>query len=218
MRIQGCDMRVLLRSFLAGILISVGCVVFLMCENKVVGSFLFSFGLFTILNMKLDLYTGKIGYLVKNLNWKYVLDLLIMLVGNFLGTLFVALLIRQTRLNIMDTVNAVTAVKLGDSHISMFILAVFCGMLMFTGVELFRSIESYIGKVLGVVFAVMIFILSGFEHCIADMFYFNLAGNLNVLLLLIIILGNTVGATLLCWLVEISRDKEKTPAKAGGVR
>ncbi len=206
-------MRVLVKGFLAGILVSVGCVVFLMCENKVVGSFLFSFGLFSILNMKLELYTGKIGYLVTNFNLKYALNLLIALVGNFLGTFFVSVLIRLTRLKIMDTVAAVTAVKLGDSCTSMFILAIFCGMLMFLAVELFRSIESYVGKALAVVFAVMVFILSGFEHCIADMFYFNLAGNLNVLLVLVIILGNTVGSVFLSWCYEITKDKEKAFVK-----
>ena len=202
-------MRVLIKSFLAGILVSVGCIVYLMCENKVIGSFLFSFGLFAILNLKLNLYTGKIGYLVTNLNGKYALELLITLAGNFLGTLFVSFLISFTRLKIMYQVAAVTAVKLGDSYISMFILAIFCGMLMYLAVELFRSIESYVGKVLAVIFAVMIFILSGFEHCIADMFYFNLAGNLNVLLLLVLILGNTVGSILLCWCFEMAKDKSK---------
>ncbi|MEA4894164.1 MAG: formate/nitrite transporter family protein [Oscillospiraceae bacterium] len=202
-------MRVLLRGFLAGILISIGCVIYLMCENKIAGSFLFSFGLFTILNMKLDLYTGKIGYLITNRNRKYVCELLIALAGNFLGTLFVSVLIRFTRLNIMDTVAAVTAVKLADSYISMFILAGFCGMLMFLGVDMFRSIESYIGKALAVFFAVMVFILSGFEHCIADMFYFNLAGNLNILLMLIIILGNTAGSLFISWCFELSRGVNK---------
>lgn len=201
-------MRILIRSFLAGILVSVGCVVYLMCENKIVGSFLFSFGLFAVLNLKLNLYTGKIGYLVTNFNGKYALELLITLVGNFLGTLFVSFLIRFTRLKIMDPVAAITAVKLGDRYISMFILAIFCGMMMYLAVELFRSIESYIGKALAVIFAVMIFILSGFEHCIADMFYFNLAGNLNVLLLLVLILGNTVGSIFLCWCCEMAKDKK----------
>ncbi|MFB0920456.1 MAG: formate/nitrite transporter family protein [Oscillospiraceae bacterium] len=211
-------MRVLIRSFLAGILVSVGCVVYLMCENKLVGSFLFSFGLFTILNMKLDLYTGKIGYLVTNFNLKYALQLLIALAGNFLGTLFVSFLIRFTRLKIMDAVAAVTAVKLGDRYISMFILAIFCGMLMFLGVELFRSVESYVGKALAVIFAVMIFILSGFEHCIADMFYFNLAGNLNVPLVLVIILGNTIGSVFLCWCYEMAKDKKQPPVRTVGAR
>jgi len=200
-------MRVLIKSFLAGMLVSMGCVVFIMSPDKIIGSFLFSFALFAIVNMKLDLYTGKIGYLVLNLNWKYAGELGITLVGNFIGTLFTAFMISQTRLDIMELVTKVTQVKLNDSYISMFILAIFCGMLMFLGVDLFRSIESYVGKVLSIVFVVMVFILSGFEHCIADMFYFNLAGNLNLLTLGVIILGNTVGGILLCFLCEKGKPK-----------
>lgn len=204
-------MRVLIKSFLAGMLVSMGCVVFLMSPDKIIGSFLFSFALFAIVNLKLELYTGKIGYLVLNCNWKYARDLTITLIGNFLGTLLTAFVIRQTRMDIMEVVTAVTQVKLNDSYISMFILAVFCGMLMFLGVDLFKSIESYVGKVLSIVFVVMIFIMSGFEHCIADMFYFNLAGNLNMPTLLVVILGNTVGGTLLCFLLEKGKENKQKP-------
>ncbi len=202
-------MRVLIKSFLAGMLVSMGCVVFLMAPDKIIGSFLFSFALFAIVNLKLDLYTGKIGYLVLNCNWKYVRDLGLTLIGNFIGSFFTAFMIRQTRLDIMEIVTTVTQVKLNDSYISLFILAIFCGMLMFLGVELFRSIESYVGKALSIVFVVMVFILSGFEHCIADMFYFNLAGNLNLITLCVIILGNTVGGTLLCFLCEKGKEKKQ---------
>ena len=202
-------MRVLIKSFLAGMFVSMGCVVFLMAPDKIIGSFLFSFALFAIVNMKLDLYTGKIGYLVLNCNWKYARDLGLTLIGNFIGSFFTAFMIRQTRLDIMEIVTTVTQVKLNDSYISLFILAIFCGMLMFLGVELFRSIESYVGKALSIVFVVMVFILSGFEHCIADMFYFNLAGNLNLITLCVIILGNTVGGTLLCFLCEKGKEKKQ---------
>lgn len=201
-------MRVLIRSFLAGVLVSMGGVVYLMSPDKAIGGFLFSFALFAIVNMNLNLYTGKIGYLVLNLNWKYAGMLGITLVGNFLGTLCTAYLIRLTRMDIMEVVTKVTQVKLDDNYISMFILAIFCGMLMFLGVDLFRSIESYVGKALSIIFVVMIFIMSGFEHCIADMFYFNLAGNLNLLTLAVLILGNSVGGTLLCFLCEIGKEKK----------
>ena len=96
-------------------LVSMGCVVYLMAPDKIIGSFLFSFALFSIVNFKLNLYTGKIGYLVLNCNWKYVMDLGLTLAGNFIGTLFTAFVIRQTRLDIMELVTAVTQVKLNDS-------------------------------------------------------------------------------------------------------
>ena len=123
------------------------------------------------------------------------------------------MLIRQTRLDINDAVTTITNVKLNDSYISMLILSVFCGMLMFLGVDLFKTIENYIGKVLSVTFVVMIFILSGFEHCIADMFYFNLAGNLRISVLCTVILGNTIGGLLLCLLRYPESIKGKAKAE-----
>jgi len=211
--VSGCFMWVFIKSVIAGMLIGIGCVVFLMCPDRIVGSFLFSFGLFSILNMELNLYTGKIGYLVLNFNWEYIRDLGITLVGNFIGTLIVALLIKLTRLNIMESVSVITAVKLNDSYISMFILAVFCGMLMYLGVDLFKTIDSYLGKFLSIMFAVMIFILSGFEHCIADMFYFMVAGNLDVVVILIVIFGNTLGGMLLCYLHTLCKKQNSNKEK-----
>ena len=209
---------VLIMSIIAGMLVSIGCVVFLMCPNRIVGSFLFSFALFTILNLKLELYTGRIGYLAKNFKLEYGGELLLTLLGNFLGTFFTALLIRFTRLAALAPVTELTAIKLGDSVVSMFILAIFCGMLMFLAVELFRTVESYLGKVLAVIFSVMVFIHSGFEHCIADMFYFNLAGNLKPGLVLILVLGNSIGALLLCWLLDLANEHAKSATEISSTR
>ena len=63
------------KGFLAGLLISMGCIIYTMCSSKLLGSFLFSFGLFAILHLGLNLYTGKIGYLVTNFNWNYIKEL-----------------------------------------------------------------------------------------------------------------------------------------------
>ena len=45
---------------LAGIAISLGCIVFLSISNKVAGSVLFATGLLTILNFNLNLYIARI--------------------------------------------------------------------------------------------------------------------------------------------------------------
>ena len=52
----------ILKSFLAGVAIALGGYVYLSCENKYVGAFLFSVGLLTVLYFGLNLYTGRIGY------------------------------------------------------------------------------------------------------------------------------------------------------------
>ena len=49
-------------------MIAIGGTVFLSIENKVIGASLFSIGLFGVLIYNLNLYTGKIGYLITNFN------------------------------------------------------------------------------------------------------------------------------------------------------
>ena len=86
----------ILNAFLSGVMISVGGAVYLLCENKIVGSFLFSFGLFTIVQRGFALYTGKVGYIPEN-SPIYILETLITLIGNTFGTAFGAFLLQQTR-------------------------------------------------------------------------------------------------------------------------
>lgn len=85
------NFRELLKAILAGICISIGDSVFLSVENTVIGSFLFSIGLFCVCCGGLNLYTGKVCYLqVKSI--KNYVFLLVVLLGNLLGTLLFSLL------------------------------------------------------------------------------------------------------------------------------
>ena len=51
---------------LAGMSVALGGVVFLSCESKVVGSCLFSIGLFMVCNFGFNLFTGKVCYCAGN--------------------------------------------------------------------------------------------------------------------------------------------------------
>ena len=62
--------------------------------------------------------------------------------------------------------------KLEDSLSGILILAFFCGMLMYIAVDGYKSKGNPVILFLGV----SVFILAGFEHCIANMFYFTVAG------------------------------------------
>jgi len=57
--------NIIKKSILAGILIGLGVIINLQSENPIIGALLFSFGLLTIIQMQLYLYTGKIGFLTK---------------------------------------------------------------------------------------------------------------------------------------------------------
>ena len=86
----------LLKGIFAGIMIGIGGIVFLSLENKIVGALLFSIGLLTICMYGMNLYTGKIGYILIN-KPLYLIELFISLIGNFIGTYITSLAILNTR-------------------------------------------------------------------------------------------------------------------------
>ena len=51
-----------LRAFATGLLIGMGGIVYLSCDNRYVGAALFGTGLFVVLTFGFDLFTGKVGY------------------------------------------------------------------------------------------------------------------------------------------------------------
>ncbi len=181
---------------LAGIAIGIGGTVYLSMDNKTAGALMFTVGLYTICIHGLNLYTGKVGY-APNQPAAYLLDLLVIWAGNLAGTGMAALGVRQTRISgIADKAAALCAVKLQASMASLFLLAVFCGFLMFIAVDGYKQSGSPVILFLGV----GAFILCGFEHCIADMFYFSVAGmwpGRAVAAVLVITLGNSVGGILI---------------------
>ena len=190
--------RIFLKAAAAGITIGIGGAVYLTLENRVIGAVLFGVGLYTIVLNGLFLYTGKVGYLISAKDKKaYILQLIFTWLGNFAGTALAAAAISATRIrNLRRTAEVICKTKLADTPHSILILAVFCGILMYVAVDGFREK----GNPLILFFCVTVFILCGFEHCIANMFYFSLAGAWSlraVIYLLLMILGNSVGGILL---------------------
>lgn len=195
------NIEVLIKSMLAGIMIGIGGTIYLSLDNKIVGSILFAIGLFVIVVYGFNLYTGKIGYLINNFNKKYIRELMITLIGNFIGTFFVGFILRYTRIYTMisDKAKTLAEIKLNDTLISILILSFFCGILMYLAVNTYKEVKD-IGKYLAVFLGVIVFILCGFEHCIANMYYFSVSStwSLNTLLyLLVMILGNSLGGILI---------------------
>ena len=192
-----------LYSVLGGMCIGIGGVVFLSCENKVTGSIFFCLGLFTICTFGLNLFTGKVGYALDNPP-SYIGTLAIIWLGNFIGTGLMALLVRLTRVGdaLAAKADTLAAQKLADNPISILLLAIGCGMCMYIAVHQYKKQESML-RCLFVVFPVMVFILCKFEHVIANMFYFALAGSYlsdtvtTFIYLIVMTAGNSIGGLLL---------------------
>ena len=194
------NFKILLRSILAGVMISIGGTIYLALENKMLGAFLFSIGLFAICTNGFNLYTGKIGYVIDN-KPKYLVELLITLIGNLIGTVACGYLLFLSRIGdkLRLTAATICEIKLNDNLLSIFILAIFCGIIMYLAVDLYKKLNDF-GKYMGIFMGITVFILAGFEHCVANMFYFSMANMWEwktVYYVLVMIAGNSVGSILL---------------------
>ncbi|MBO5667670.1 MAG: formate/nitrite transporter family protein [Lentisphaeria bacterium] len=204
--------KTLLDAFFAGVFIGIAGTVYLCSANAVTGAFLFGFGLLTIVCFQLKLYTGAIGYLVAQGSnfFRYLWELLLIWIGNFAGCFAVGFAVRHTRtLGVIgEKVEAIVRTKIADQPTSLLILSIFCGMLMFTAVDAFKNDKlPAVCRPVMVFLCVMVFILSGFEHCIANMYYFSAADMWSwqtLDLTLLMTLGNSIGGNLFAALVKLS--------------
>lgn len=192
------NIKMFLLAIGAGLAISIGGTVYLSVDNKIIGSLLFAVGLYAIVLNGLFLYTGKVGYLVDQSDKIEYLGLLaITWLGNLAGTWIGAVAVLNTRIQgIRENAVGICETKLADGPLSVFLLAIFCGILMYIAVDGFREKENP----LILFICVSVFILSGFEHCIANMFYFSIAGAWSlktIVYLIIMTLGNSLGGVLI---------------------
>lgn len=192
--------KALVSGILGGGCIALGGAAFLSLESNALGALFFTVGLFTICTLGLNLFTGKVCYVFQR-DRAYALDLPLIWLGNLAGTALVALVIQSTRLSGLAQRAAVLCqAKLADGWLSLFLLGVLCNIFIYIAVEGFGQNPHPLGKYLSLFFGVMVFILCGYEHCVADMFYFTLAGVWSwdtLLRLLVITLGNAVGGVIL---------------------
>ncbi len=204
-------MKTFIRAVMAGVAISVGGMIYLRAENHVVGAFLFSLGLFTIYTFGLDLYTGKVC-MILNKPLKFLSTVLIVYLGNAVGTVGTGYILRATKQSqYIEHASEVVAGKLADNLFSTFIMAIMCGLLMCIAVLGFLNIKDGVGKYLALILPIMVFILSGYEHSIADMFYFSFAnvwGGKALLYINVIALGNLVGGCILPLVTKVTSGEE----------
>lgn len=192
-------------AILAGICISIGCVVNLRVGG-VAGAVLFAFGLTTVVYYGLKLYTGTAGFIRMKGDWTM---LGLVLLGNIIGCLLSAWLIAYAQPDCIEPASKILAGRLAKGPFACFLLAIGCGFIMTTAVEFARK-----GKMLTLLLGVPVFILCGFAHSIADAFYFLVSPAEQVLqadVLIVYIsevLGNFVGCNLYRWMLVFEPKSE----------
>ena len=180
----------------AGICISLGGAVFLAVENRIVGAVLFCVALLCICFKGYALFTGRVGFIPEDHGKDALETLLLCLLGNALGTVLGGSLIRLALPGLGAAALTLCEGKLAQLWWSTLIRGGFCGVLMYLAVSTWRDSKTP----LGILFCIPVFILSGFEHSIADIFYFAASGLVSLrafLFIWVVILGNALGAMIL---------------------
>lgn len=176
-------MKLINKAAAASLFIALG-VGALLIYGAPVGAFLFALGLLAVCTIGCNLFTGKCGYI----NSKQTLKegLIILLVNLITGWVFGFLI----HLSSPDAVIAATAkIITWKFSLSFFIKSFFCGVVMFTAVDIYKRTNNFFGILLGV----PLFILCGWQHCIANIITCGVAATFSPTIFLCIV-GNWLGS------------------------
>lgn len=183
--------KTIIKSILGGICIGMGVLVYSVQKNHI-GAVLFSFGLINIIKCEFYLYTGKVGY------WQSgkTVEFLTILLGNILGVAIIAPLIPDT--------TGIVQAKMQASYLIIFYRSLMCGMIIYLCVNQNPNKTKFLLPVLGV----PLFILSGMEHCIADigLLLGTKLSLQSIIFILVVIIGNSFGSTIFHRMEELCKE------------
>lgn len=210
----------LLMSIMAGIYIALGAQGFMVSyENAFLRAAVFPVGLMLIVIVGGELFTGNclmtFALIQKKITYKeYLKTMVQVFIGNFIGALIVISLLYfggvYKNPKLVETIVKVANAKISMSFLQAFFKGILCNILVSLGVWFAAAAKDTTGKLLGCWFPVMLFVLSGYEHCVANMFYLPLGAIFDQSItlsqiflnnLLPVTLGNFIGGGILIPLV-----------------
>ena len=214
------------KGILAGLAIGLGGFLYVLMVHfvqgelgRVLGSLLFAVGLFTVCTCMLHLYTGKIGMVYEGKQTKdFYISLPVMLIGNAIGAFGFGFalwaIFKDT--SVMETVNRIctsrTTLASFDDFLAVIVQSTLCGVCVYLAVKAFSLNRLKPIGILLLVFFVFVFVYSGFQHCIANMFYFGFGKHINgytFINLAFCILFNSLGPIFGVLLVKLIKNIQK---------
>ncbi|MFA5713239.1 MAG: formate/nitrite transporter family protein [Bacteroidales bacterium] len=184
----------LLLSFLAGLFIALASVGSNIISHnigdiglaKYLSGLIFPTGLILVVVAGAELFTGNnlisVAALAGRVSpTKFIKNLTIVWIGNLVGSLFVALLIFYSgHLDYSEGVLGAYTIKVGVhktslSYLNLFSSAILCNILVCLAVWMAYGATDIAGKSLAIFFPIWLFIASGFEHSVANMYYISSA-------------------------------------------
>ena len=150
--------------------------------GKLVSGLVFTPGLIFVLIAGAELFTGNMlmfaALFDKKITWASLIRTLVLVyIGNFIGSLLIAWMVSQSgqwgaAANALGARTILIANgKVGLTFGKAFILGILCNWLVCLGVWMSFGADSQVGKMLSAFFPIMLFVTSGFEHSIANMYY-----------------------------------------------
>ena len=203
-------------SILSGLMIAVGGTIYLSCIAKgwtPFGAVLFAAGLYTICVYGFNLYTGKVGYIAYNFkNVNYIGLVILILVFNLITTYLLGIVCAYAFPAIVEPARKIYEAKLAAPLLRLLITGIFCGLLMFLAVDTWKK-----GSPFGCFIYIPVFIISGFDHSIANSFYNGVANGFadaftmqNALVVITVIIGNAIGGMLVPMMTRVWKEAKNS--------
>lgn len=153
---------------------------------RVMGGTVFSLGLVIVMIGGAELFTGnnlivmawasgKIPTVAVLRNW------LIVYIGNFVGAAGLAVMVIFSHHLDMNggriglTVLATAVAKISPDIATLFVKGILCNLLVCLGVWLAYAGRSVTDKIAALILPISAFVAAGFEHCVANMYFFSVA-------------------------------------------
>lgn len=147
---------------------------------RFLGGSVFSLGLMLVVICGAELFTGNTmlakAALQREIPWSKLLENWgIVILGNFLGSLFFAwMMIKSQLLSSPDVGARVIEIASGKAALSFdvaFIRGIFCNWLVCLAIFMAVAAKDISGKILACYVPIMAFVTSGFEHSVANMYF-----------------------------------------------
>ncbi|MCH4887290.1 formate/nitrite transporter family protein [Acidaminobacter sp. JC074] len=184
----------ILQGILAGMFIATGAIGYFKLVaytadpglGKFLGALVFPTGIIAILLLGSELFTSDCMAILAVYKKEVKLGafmkvLAIVICSNLLGAVIMAALSTGAGIfsdHMLEIVAKVSVAKTTMPISQMFISAVLCNIIVCSGVMMAYSANDVTGKILAIWFPICVFVLSGTEHIVANMFYLSM-GYLN---------------------------------------
>ncbi len=150
--------------------------------GKLVQGLAFTPGLIFVLIAGAELFTGNSLMMISKLDKKITgKELLrswgLVYLGNFIGSVFIAfLMLKSGQWNNADAMVGARTILIANGKVNLglgqaLILSILCNWLVCLAVWMATGADSTIGKMFCAFFPISLFVTSGFEHSIANMYY-----------------------------------------------